>query len=295
MEYETLRTESEDGVVTVSLHRPDHLNAFTETMAHELIDLLDRAGDDDSTRALIVTGSGAAFCAGMDLSSGDDVFVANDVAAPDFDDLDDLDSPRAAEVRDLGGVLALAIRSCRKPVIAAINGAAVGIGATMTLAMDARLVSTRGRMGLVFGRIGITPEACSTWYLPQIVGLPTALDLMMSADILDADRCVSVGLANSAHDPDHLLPAARALADRWTKGRSPVGVALVRQMLYRNPTADTPVEVHRVESLALRHTGANDGREGVEAFRQKRAPSFHERASHMPPFFRTWISRTGSV
>lgn len=174
-------------------------------------------------------------------------------------------------------------------MIAAINGPAVGIGATMTLAMDARLIGDRGRIGFVFGKLGITPEAASTWFLPRIVGMDVALDLVFSADILDAESAHRMGLVRSVHSGDELLAAAKALADRWTKGRSPVAVALTRQMMYRNATLDHPVDAHRVDSLAMFYTSIADGAEGVAAFREKRDPDFTTRASaDMPPFYDDW-------
>ena len=212
--------------------------------------------------------------------------------SPSLADMQRLDDPALiAGVRDTGGRVTLAIHDCRKPVIAAINGAAVGIGATMTLAMDARLVSSRARVGFVFGRIGIVPEAASSWFLPRIVGLPAALDLVLSADILDAQSTVDVGLTQGPHQPEDLLTAARALADRWTKGRSPVAVALARQMLRRNAAQDHPVEAHRIDSLAMWHTSVGDGKEGVAAFLDKRDPDFTGKASQMPDFYDEWLQR----
>jgi enoyl-CoA hydratase/carnithine racemase len=187
--------------------------------------------------------------------------------------------------------LTLAIYACRKPVIAAINGAAVGIGATMTLAMDARLMSTKARIGLVFGKLGIVPEACSTWFLPRIVGMPAALDLVYRSDILTADAARQIGLAQSVYEPDALIAETRALADAWTRDRSPVSVALMRQMLYRNSAQPYPLEAHRADSLAMFYTSIADGNDGVRAFLEKRPPQFSSRASEMPPFYGEWIER----
>jgi enoyl-CoA hydratase/carnithine racemase len=197
------------------------------------------------------------------------------------------DDPVIADgVRDTGGRVALAIFDCRKPVIAAINGPAVGIGATMTLAMDLRLASERARIGFVFGRLGIVAEACSTWFLPRIVALPQALEWMLSADVFDAAEARIGGLVRSVHAPDVLLDEARALARRFVDDRSPVATALIRQMLYRNSARPHPVDAHRVESLAMFYTSIADGKEGVAAFRDKRAPRFTASAStDMPPFY----------
>jgi enoyl-CoA hydratase/carnithine racemase len=290
MTYTTITHDLDDGVLTVTLDRPDQLNSFTPQMAEELERTFREVNDDDAVRAVVVTGAGRAFCAGMDLGAEGNVFGLDETMSPSLADMDRLEDPALiAGVRDTGGRVTLAIHDCRKPVIAAINGPAVGIGATMTLAMDARLVSSKARVGFVFGRIGIVPEAASSWFLPRIVGLPTALDLVLSADILDADATVAAGLADGPHAPDDLLAAARALADRWTKGRSPVAVALARQMLRRNAAQDHPVEAHRIDSLAMFHTSIGDGKEGVAAFLEKRDPQFTGRASQMPDFYDEWI------
>lgn len=288
MDFTTLRHELDDGILTVVLDRPDHLNAFTVEMADDLERTFAAVNDDDAVRAVIVTGEGRAFCAGMDLSSEGNVFGLDESKSPTLQDMADLDDPELDQVRDTGGRVALAIYACRKPVIAAINGPAVGIGATMTLAMDARLISSKARFGLVFGRLGITPEACSTWFLPRIVGIATALDLVYRADILTAAETHRVGLAQSVHEPDGLLPAARTLADAWTRDRSPVSVALIRQMLYRNSAEPHPIEAHRVDSLAMFYTSIGDGNDGVRAFLDKRPPTFKGRASEMPPFYDDW-------
>lgn len=181
--------------------------------------------------------------------------------------------------------MTLAIMDCRKPVIAAVNGPAVGIGATMQCAMDARLASTAARVGFVFGRLGIVPEAASTWFLPRLVGLPTALEWAYSADIMDADIVHRAGFVRSVHEPSDLLPAAIALAHRFTDNRSPVATALTRQMMWRNSAQPDPREAHKIDSLAMWHTTAGDGKEGVAAFREKRDPCFTGRASQMPSFY----------
>ncbi len=289
-DLQTLALSNDDGVLTVTLDRPEQLNSFTVRMADELQSVFTAVNQDDSVRAVIVTGAGRAFCAGMDLAAEGNVFGLDESQQPGLADMADLDDPRLARIRDTGGRVALAIYACRKPVIAAINGAAVGIGATMTLPMDARLASDRARIGLVFGRLGITPEACSTWFLPRLVGMATALDLVYTADVLDARAALDAGLIEQVLPADELLPAARALADRWTLGKSPVGIALARQMMYRNSAQPDPVQAHRVDSLAMFYTSIADGAEGVQAFRDKRAAAFAGRASEMPPFYDDWTS-----
>jgi enoyl-CoA hydratase/carnithine racemase len=282
--YDTLDYSVEDGILTLTLDRPEQLNAFTVTMAEELVAAFGRASDDDAVRAVVVTGRGRAFCAGMDLSVGGNVFGLDESLEPTMADLHErLQDPEiVAGVRDTGGRVTLAIYDCTKPVIAAVNGAAVGIGATMTLAMDVRLVSSRARIGFVFGKLGIVPEACSSWFLPRIVGIDRALELVYTADILDADAAREVGLVRSVHEPDELLPAALDLARRFTRNRSPVATALARQMMYRNAAQPHPLEAHRVDSLAMFHTSRGDGREGVQAFLEKREPDFRGRASELP-------------
>lgn len=286
-EYQTLRYEVADRILTLWLDRPDSLNAFTVTMADELVDAFDRASADDDVAAIVVTGSGRAFCAGMDLSSEGNVFGLDETLRPTLQDMTDrLDDPEiVAGVRDTGGRVSLAIHRCLKPVIAAINGAAVGIGATMTLPMDVRIASDRARIGFVFGRLGIVPEACSTWFLPRIVGMSRALELVYSADILDAEQALEHGLVRDVVAEDDLLPTAYALARRFTEGRSAVATALARQMLYRNSAEPHPLDAHRIESLAMFYTSMADGREGVAAFLGKRSPEFTGRVpADMPPF-----------
>lgn len=283
--HETLSaTTDDDGVCTLTLDRPESLNAFTVTMARELEDFFRAAATDDTIRAIVVTGSGRAFCAGMDLSAEGNVFGLDEGAAPTPDDLRDhlTEAPYQDGVRDTGGKVALAIHACPKPVIAAINGAAVGIGATMTLAMDIRLASTRARIGFVFGRLGIVPEACSSYFLPRIVGLQQALEWVYSAEVLSAEAARDGRLVRSVHEPDDLLPAALDLARSFVVGRSPVALALAKQLLYAGTSAASPLEMHRADSLAMWHTSVGDGREGVAAFREKRDPDFSGRASDLP-------------
>ena len=290
MTYETLLYAVEDGVATVTLNRPDNLNAFTVQMANELVDVFGRASEDDAVRSVILTGAGRAFCAGMDLSVGGNVFGLDETLQPTLEDMTGrLEDPQIVNgVRDTGGRVTLSIYDCKKPVIAAINGAAVGIGATMTLAADFRLVSEKARIGFVFGRIGVTAEACSTWFLPRIVGLQQALEWVYSADIFDADEALRGGLARSKHAPEALLDDARALAHRFTDGKSPVATALMRQMMLRNAAQPSPLEAHRVDSLSMFYSSIGDGKEGVAAFNEKRDAAFSGRASQMPPFYPWW-------
>jgi enoyl-CoA hydratase/carnithine racemase len=226
----------------------------------------------------------------MDLSVEGNVFGLDESQAPTNRDMAErLDDPAIFKgVRDTGGRVTLAIYDCPKPVIAAINGAAVGIGATMTLAADFRLASDKARIGFVFGRLGITPEACSTWFLPRIVGMQQALEWVYTADIFDAEEGKRAGLIRSIHAPDALLAAAHALAHRLTDGRSPVGTALARQMFQRNSAQPSPLEAHRVDSLAMFYTSVGDGKEGVRAFLEKRPAQFTSKASQMPPFYPWW-------
>ncbi|MFN3237546.1 MAG: crotonase/enoyl-CoA hydratase family protein [Pseudomonadales bacterium] len=292
MSYNTLKTDLADRILIVTLHRPDAMNAFTVEMANELIQVFNAASDDDEVGCVIVTGSGKAFCAGMDLSSEGNVFGLDESMSPDLDSIraDYQTDAVVNGVRDTGGRVSLAIFECRKPVIAAINGAAVGIGATMTLPMDIRLVSDKARIGFVFGKIGVTPEACSTWFLPRIVGMQTALEWVYSADILMADEALAGGLVRSVHSADDLLPAAIALAKKFISNRSPVATALARQMMYRNSAMPTPRTAHEVDSLSMFYTSVGDGKEGVASFLEKRDPEFTGKASAMPEFFPWWPS-----
>lgn len=285
--YKTIRYEVADGIATITLNRPDELNAFTVAMAHELIDAFGFAGRDDDAHAVIVTGAGRAFCAGMDLSTDGNVFGLDPTLSPTPADLvERYEDPEIVDgVRDTGGRVSLAIFECPKPVIAAINGPAVGVGATMTCAMDFRLASTKARIGFVFGKIGIVPEACSTWFLPRIVGIEQALEWTYAADILTAQEAEDGGLVRSVHEPDELLAAATALAHRFTDSRSPVGIALTRQMMYRNAAAPHPREAHRAESLAMFWTSVADGTEGVASFLEKRPAEFGSSASELPDVF----------
>jgi len=286
--YETLGwSVDEDGIATLTLDRPDALNAFTVTMARELEQVFRTEAMDDAVRAVVVTGAGRAFCAGMDLSAEGNVFGLDESLSPTPADLRDrLDDPEIADgVRDTGGKVTLAIHELPKPVIAAINGPAVGIGATMTLAMDLRLASTKARIGFVFGRLGIVPEAASTWFLPRIVGIQQALEWVYSAEILTAEQALAGRLVRSVHEPDELLPAAYELARSFVVRRSPVALGLAKQLLYRNSAAPHPLDAHRADSLAMFYASVGDGKEGVAAFRDKREPDFTGRASELPEVF----------
>ncbi len=292
MSYTTIRYEISEGLLTITLDRPAQMNAFTTQMAAELIDAFRRASADDDVRAVIVTGEGKAFCAGMDLSVPGNVFGLDETQRPTLADMHErLDDPAIVQgVRDTGGRVTLAIFECTKPVIAAINGAAVGIGATMTLAMDIRLASEKARIGFVFGKIGIVPEACSSWFLPRIVGISQALEWIYSAEIFDGAEALRGGLVKAVVAPEQLLAEARRLARRIVDNRSSVAIALARQMLYRNSAEPHPLAAHRIESLAMFYTSIGDGKEGVLAFLDKRAPEFRARVSNdLPPFYDEWV------
>ena len=290
MSYNTLRYETADCILTLTLNRPEHLNAFTVEMGHELIEAFNRASNDDDVRAIVVTGQGKAFCAGMDLSVDGNVFGLNEALTPTMEDMDKrLDDPEiVAGVRDLGGRVTLAIYDCNKPVIAAINGAAVGIGATMTCAMDIRLAAEHARIGFVFNKIGITPEACSSWFLPRIVGISQALEWVYSADVLKAEQALAGKFLKAVVPVDQLLEEAYSIARRIAQ-HSPVAIALTRQMMYRNAAQPHPVEAHKVDSLAIFYTSLNSGKEGVQSFLEKRPANFTQRTStDMPPFYPWW-------
>lgn len=290
MSYQTLMYQVADGILTLTLNRPDQLNAFTVEMANELVDAFQRAGRDEAVKAIVVTGAGRAFCAGMDLSVPGNVFGLDEAQRPSVADMHErLNDPAIHQgVRDTGGRVTLAIYDCPKPVIGAINGAAVGIGATMTLAMDIRLASEKARIGFVFGKIGVAPEACSSWFLPRIVGIQQALEWVYSADILDAQEVLRGRLVKAVVPPEELLNEAYKLAHKFVDNRSPVSTALIRQMMYRNAAQPHPIEAHRIDSLAMFYTSIGDGKEGVQSFLEKRAPDFKGSANDMPPFYPWW-------
>ena len=291
MSYQTLSTQVDaDGVMLLTLNRPDQLNAFTVEMADELVDAFTKASDDDAVRAIVVTGAGKAFCAGMDLSVGGNVFGLDERQQPTMQDMQErLEDPAIhAGVRDTGGRVVLSIFNCKKPVIGAINGAAVGIGATMTLPMDIRIASEKARIGFVFGRIGIVPEACSSWFLPRIVGISQALEWTYMADIFDGHEAQRGGLVKCVVPPEQLLDEAMKIARRIATERSAVGIALTRQMMYRNAAQPHPLAAHQVDSLAMFYTSIADGKEGVQAFLEKRPAQFKGKASEMPSFYPWW-------
>ena len=284
-DYETLTVEVDDaGVATLTLTRPDQLNAFNVTMARELERFFLTDAMDDSIKAVVVTGSGRAFCAGMDLSADGNVFGLDESVHPTPADLRAhlTEAPYHDGVRDTGGRVTLAVHALPKPVIAAINGPAVGIGATMTLAMDIRMASTKARIGFVFGRLGIVPEAASSWFLPRIVGIQQALEWVYSAEILDAETAYAGRLVRSLHEPDEVLPAAQELARSFVVDRSPVALALAKRLLYRNSAAAEPLEAHLSDSLAIFWSSLADGKEGVAAFLEKRPAEFTGKASELP-------------
>lgn len=285
MTYQTLTCDIDsDGVATLRLNRVDALNAFDLTMARELEQFFAVDAYDEQIRAIVVTGAGKAFCAGMDLSAEGNVFGLDESLRPTPEEFRaGYDrAPYAEGVRDTGGKVTLAIHALPKPVIAAVNGAAVGIGATMTLAMDIRMASTKARIGFVFGRLGIVPEACSSWFLPRIVGMQQALEWVYSADILDAEQALAGRLLRSVHEPDELLPAAQELARSFVKDRSPVALGLAKRLLYRNSAQPNPLEAHLTDSLAMYWTSLGDGKEGVAAFKEKRTPEFTGKATELP-------------
>lgn len=288
MDYQTLQVEfDEDGIALLTLNRPDRMNAFTVEMADELESFFRAASGNDAIRAIIVTGAGKAFCAGMELAAEGNVFGLDESLRPTMADmtarLDDEEIRRG--VRDTGGRVSLSIHECLKPVIAALHGAAVGIGITMTLAMDVRLATQDARIGFVFGRLGIVPEACSSWFLPRIVGEALALEWTLCADILDAATAHAGGLLRTLYpDRDAMLADARVLALKMTRNRSAPAIALTRQMMRRNSSLPSPVDAHRIDSLAVFYASIADGKEGVAAFREKRDPQFTGKASEMPFF-----------
>jgi enoyl-CoA hydratase/carnithine racemase len=290
MTYNTLRYEVADNILTLTLNRPEHLNSFTVEMANELIAAFNRASDDDAVRAIVVTGEGRAFCAGMDLTAAGNVFGLDENLKPTLEDLTErLEDPQMiTSVRDTGGRVTLAIYDCNKPVIAAINGAAVGIGATMTCAMDIRLASEHARIGFVFNKIGITPEACSTWFLPRIVGMSQALEWCYTGDILSAEEAQAGGYVKAVVPAEKLLEEAYKIAGKIAR-HSPVAIALTRQMMYRNAAREHPLEAHKVDSLAIFYCSQKSGKEGVASFLEKRAPNFTDTVSaDMPPFYPWW-------
>jgi enoyl-CoA hydratase/carnithine racemase len=285
-------TLGEDGVLVIKLSRPDRLNAFTVTMADELEAAFRRASADDAVRAIVLAGEGRAFCAGMDLGGEGqaNVFGLDETLQPTLTDLQQngSDTTTARGLRDTGGRVTLAMFDCAKPVVAAIHGTAVGVGATMTLPADMRICAEGSRFGFVFGNIGIVPDACSSWFLPRIVGLPRALQWALAGNLIDAPTALASGLVDKVVSAADLLATAHAQALAFSRNRSAVSTALTRQMLWKLAAAPSPYEAHAVESLGIWHTSQSDGKEGVRAFLEKRAPQFSSRASQMPDFYPWW-------
>lgn len=280
MNYEDLICKKSNGVMTITLNRPDKLNALSRPMRHSLLAAIDEADADDAVRAVIVTGAGRAYCAGADLSRGDDTF--NYAKRDELRD-DGLN-------RDGGGLVTLRLFSCKKPVIAAINGPAVGFGITMTLAMDIRLASTEARMGFVFSRRGVVPEACSSWFLPRIVGISKALEWTMSGRVFPANEALAGGLVSEVLAPGDLLPRAQELAAEIVQNTSAVSVAMIRQMMWQMLGASHPMEAHRIDSRGMQQMGAMaDAREGIQSFLEKRPPSFPMKvSSDLPDVYPWW-------
>ncbi len=280
MPFETLTTALDQRVLTVTLNRPDRMNALTTKMLYELLDVLDEIDRNDEIRVAIVTGAGRAFCAGADLGGGGKTF-------------DHSDEEPASEHRDGGGLATLRIFECKKPVIAAINGAAVGVGVTMTLPMDVRIASETAKFGFVFARRGIVPEACSSWFLPRLVGISQAMEWVATGRVFSAQEALAGGLVSRLVAPDQLLPTARALAAEIVDNTSAVSVALARQLMWRMLGADHPMEAHKLDSRAIYAMGQSpDGHEGVTSFLEKRPAKFTMKvSSDMPEFFPWWKAR----
>jgi enoyl-CoA hydratase/carnithine racemase len=278
MEREQIIEELEDGILTITLNRPDRLNAWTETMASELISAFDRADQDDDVRVVIITGAGRAFCAGADLERGGETFDWRTRESAD------------AVPRDNGGRFTLRVFDSTKPVIAAVNGAAVGVGVTMTLPMDIRLAAEDARFGFVFARRGIVPEAASSWFLPRVAGISQALEWVTTGRVFSAQEALAGGLVRSVHPRDELLDAARELAREIADNAAPVSVALARQMMWRMLGAEHPMLAHRVDSRAMFHRGQSlDVVEGVTSFLEKRPARFTDRVSEgLPEVFAGW-------
>lgn len=281
MDFEQIAYEVEDRVLTITLDRPEKLNAGTGQMIRELLAAFDMADDDDNVRAIIVTGRGRAFCAGADLSGGSDSFARR----PPEETIE--------THRDGGGLITLRMFELRKPIIAAINGAAVGMGVTMTLAMDMRLASEQARFGFVFARRGIVPEAASSWFLPRIVGIAKATEWVFSGRVFGAEEALGAGLVRSVHPPDQLLPAAREMAREIAENTSALSVGLSRQMLWRMLGESHPMAAHLVDSKGVFALGRGaDAREGVASFLEKRPPNFTLSAKRdMPEFVPWWEER----
>jgi enoyl-CoA hydratase/carnithine racemase len=291
MDLKEIEYDVTDHVATIALNRPEKMNAGTARMVGELLEVIDAVDADDGVRAVVLTGRGKAFCAGADLSAGAATFDYDD--HPDGDAIGGARVPDVAAPRDGAGLVTLRLFDCRKPVISAINGAAVGMGVTMTLATDIRLASESARFGFVFAKRGIVPEGASSWFLPRLVGVSQAAEWLYTGRVFDADEALRGGLVRSVHPADELLDAARSLAAEIA-ANAPVSVALTRQMLWRLLGADHPMAAHRVDSRAVYATGAlPDAKEGVMSFLEKRAPEFQGRVStDLPDVFPDWHDPT---
>ena len=286
MNYETIKYEVNNKILTITLNRPDKLNAFTGQMMNDLISAFDSASKDDEIRVVIVTGEGRGFCAGADLSAGVATFNRDqNPRAKKSDDEENLEW-----LRDGGGRTTLAIYDCSKPIIAAINGPAVGVGVTMTLPMDIRLASEEAKFGFVFARRGLVPEAASSWFLPRIVGISKSLEWTFSGKVFNAEEALEGGLIRSIHSKDSLLDEAKSIAKEIIENTSPVSVSMTRQMLWKMLGADHPMEAHKIDSRAIYELGkGDDTKEGVNSFLEKRAPDFPSKVSQdMPDFYPWW-------
>jgi enoyl-CoA hydratase/carnithine racemase len=298
--YEQITYDVKDHIATITLNRPDKLNAFTGTMMNEMISAFDQIDKDDNVRVAIVTGAGRGFCAGADLSAGASTFDAEARSdRPERQGVKGADGkvnwsdPR---IRDGGGLLTLRIFECMKPVIAACNGPAVGVGVTMQLPMDIRIASENARYGFVFSRRGIVPEACSSWFLPRIVGIAQAMEWCATGRVFDAAEALKGGLVSRVVKPEELLPTARAFAKEIVDNTSQVSVALIRHMMWKMLGADHPMEAHKVDSRGIYARGQSaDVKEGVVSFLEKRPAKFPDKVSKdMPPYFPWWKDRTYS-
>lgn len=276
--YETILYSIEDHILTITLNRPDRLNAWNLQMFAELCDAFDRSDADDDVRAVIITGAGKGFCAGADLARGADTFEGHAAAIA------------KAKRGDEGGELSRRIFRSLKPVIVAFNGPAVGVGLTFPLAADVRMAAKGVKMGFVFTNRGIIPEACSSWFLPRIVGISKALEWCYSGRVFKSEEAAEAGLVRSLHEPDELLPAARALAKEMTENSSPIANTVLRQMMWRMLGADHPIEAHRIDTKGIDELGVSaDAKEGIQAFLEKRKPEFPGKVSKdLPSFFPWW-------
>ena len=289
MKFETIKYEVKDNILTITLNRPDRLNAFTGQMMNDLISAFDSASNDDEVRVVIVTGEGRGFCAGADLGAGEATFNRDEnPRAKKTDDEENLEW-----LRDGGGRTTLAIYDCSKPIIAAINGPAVGVGVTMTLPMDIRLASDEAKFGFVFARRGLVPEAASSWFLPRIVGISKSLEWTFSGKVFNAEEALDGGLIRSIHSKDSLMDEAKKIANEIIENTSPVSVSMTRQMLWKMLGADHPMEAHKVDSRAIYELGkGEDTKEGVNSFLEKRPPKFPSKVSKdMPDFYPWWDER----